>query len=81
MEYVPSMAVTEAAKQLKCKPFLLDIFKERSSTHAIIDRAVEVLSNKESVGLRLDYPLIRKSVRYICQSFSFLYKCTSEAVS
>ena len=71
MENVPSVTIAYPTQQLKCKPLLFDVFQKGPGTHAIVEGAIQVLSNKKSVGFGLDDSLVRKGIRDVCQGFPF----------
>lgn len=62
MEDLGSVAVAKSTEKLESEPFLLDIFQEGSCTKAIVEGAVEVLSEQIAICFGFDYSLVTKGI-------------------
>jgi hypothetical protein len=84
---VPGMAVSHSAEKLKGKPFLLNVFQKRTRTddvsdvfialirfvpEAVIERAMNILTNKITIGARFDDSVISQGVWHARKLFSLL---------
>lgn len=68
------MTVAQGANKLKRYPLPFYVFQKGPGTQTIVERVVEVLSDKVAIGFGLDDALVSESIGNVGQGLSLIFK-------